>query len=177
MSFARLQLDVVKALSGNFLFLSKHKFGSNVVEKIISMRAEPGAGASTGDLVGPGTPFGLVLTEILVDGGLEKLLNDPFANYVVQGVIKTCTLESEALSNLRERISDYDRHHPGWVRNVHACTVHAVHAVVLILSLHHVLLGTCTYFAEHYGHRAPYPAEADEEMGTADEEICQRGST
>ena len=47
------------------------------------MRAEPGAGASTGgDLAGPGTPFGLVLTEILVDGGLEKLLNDPFANYV-----------------------------------------------------------------------------------------------
>ena len=89
MSFARLQLDVVKALSGNFLFLSKHKFGSNVVEKIISMRAEPGAGAgaSTGDLVGPGTPFGLVLTEILVDGGLEKLLNDPFANYVIQTLL------------------------------------------------------------------------------------------
>jgi hypothetical protein len=57
-----------------FMMLSQHKFGSNVVEKCIFSGESDASGS-----------YLAVMAEIMVPGCLEKLLDDPFANYVVQG--------------------------------------------------------------------------------------------
>jgi hypothetical protein len=106
--FATLQRAVVKSLQGSFIGLARHKFGSNVVEKLIS---------SGGGEDAPAGAFNAVMEEILAPEGLEALLDDPFANYVVQGAIKHCAVDGNFLMQLRDRIAAFDRGHHGWVRD------------------------------------------------------------
>ena len=76
---AQMELDgpkraLVDTLKGSYKMLSQHKFGSNVVEKCIL----PGETDTSGS-------YQVVMAELMIEGVLEKLLSDPYGNYVVQG--------------------------------------------------------------------------------------------
>lgn len=90
----------IDALSGAFVALSKHKFGSNVVEKCVS----------AGEWA-----LQVVMGEVFaVKNGVEDLLGDRYGNFVMQAIIKKCKVDGELLHTLRARITDYERAHAGW---------------------------------------------------------------
>ena len=102
MAMDRLQPKeaAVESLSGSFVALAKHKFGSNVVEKCVS----------AGEWA-----LQAVMCEIfLVKNGVEELLGDRYGNFVMQAIIKKCKVDGELLHSLRSRITDYERVHAGW---------------------------------------------------------------
>eukprot|EP01043_Picozoa_sp_COSAG02_P017439 COSAG02_NODE_791_length_17158_cov_12.377396_5_plen_699_part_00 len=102
MAMDRLQPKeaAVESLSGSFVALAKHKFGSNVVEKCVS----------AGEWA-----LQAVMAEIfLVKNGVEELLGDRYGNFVMQAIIKKCKVDGELLHSLRSRITDYERVHAGW---------------------------------------------------------------
>ncbi len=78
---------VVRALAGQFVELSRHKFASNVVEKCIQF-------CTKDDRT-------VMITEVLTiaDDGTDLLLSmmtDPFSNYVVQRLLDFCDDEQKA---------------------------------------------------------------------------------
>jgi hypothetical protein len=102
MAMDRLQPKeaAVESLSGSFVALAKHKFGSNVVEKCVSA-GEWALQAVMGEI-------------FLVKNGVEELLGDRYGNFVMQAIIKKCKVDGELLHSLRSRITDYERVHAGW---------------------------------------------------------------
>jgi len=82
---------IVSAMKGHIGVLSSHKFSSNVIEKCLQ----------TGD----GEIKAAMIDELLEYSGFERLLQDPFGNYVVQKAMSCC--DSESLHKVMEAIRPY----------------------------------------------------------------------
>jgi hypothetical protein len=160
----------VNSLRGSFLNLARHKFGSNLIEKIIT------SGGSEDD---PTSAFTTVMEEILLPGGLEALLDDPFANYVVQGAIRHCALDGDDsfLPQLQQRIAAFDRGHPGWVRMmIVLCPRQAISCTcptgnpVRLADTH----ARCSQCAARQRQRTSHTTEAGEKSGSTVQETEYR---
>ncbi|KAH9315064.1 hypothetical protein KI387_023691 [Taxus chinensis] len=68
--------DVVGQLNGNYAHLSMQKFSSNVVERCLKISGEEGRAH--------------IVRELINSSRLGQLLQDPFANYVVQCALTVC---------------------------------------------------------------------------------------
>lgn len=66
-------IEVMVCLEGNYPFLAQQKFSSNVVEKCLKLAGEEHKGR--------------IVRELTVTPRLGQLLQDPFANYVVQSAL------------------------------------------------------------------------------------------
>ncbi|EFJ23380.1 hypothetical protein SELMODRAFT_53499, partial [Selaginella moellendorffii] len=86
-----ITLDVIYRLEGNFALLAMQKFSSNVVEKCLKQSSEDSRA--------------LIIREIITSSLLSQLLQDPFANYVIQ-----CAL-SVAKGSLHTALVDAIRPH------------------------------------------------------------------
>ena len=95
-----IKRKVFEQLTGKFVDLAMHKFGSNVVEKCLRESTELGEGYHK-----------TIMAEFMEEGALEKLLVDPFGNYVVQHILSSCGSNSEAWERVRDRIRSF--HHSG----------------------------------------------------------------
>ena len=77
LGFEESSVAVVDQMVGHFADLAREKFGSNVVEKCV---VKAGSAA-----------LAVAMNEIMVPGQLESLVGDPYGNYVVQGILETCS--------------------------------------------------------------------------------------
>lgn len=76
--------NLLAQLEGNYIFLSRSKFGSNVVEKCLSELREE---QST-----------RIIIELLRNVNVSMLLVDPFGNYVIQTALAVSKVRSLNLS-------------------------------------------------------------------------------
>ncbi len=88
LGFEESSVAIVDQMVGHFADLAREKFGSNVVEKCV---VKAGSDA-----------LAVAMLEIMVPGQLESLVGDPYGNYVVQGILESCS-DEEALK-IGERI-------------------------------------------------------------------------
>ena len=65
--------NIIVQLGGSYVTLSMNKYGSNVVEKCLEDAGEEHSAR--------------IITEILHDPDLLKVLQDPYGNYVVQSAL------------------------------------------------------------------------------------------
>jgi len=80
--YLAIHSGLIRRFSGHLLELSTQKFSSNVIEKCL--------------IVGDGPTRSWMISEILLNEGLPTLLQDPFANYVIQTALN---------------VSESDQHH------------------------------------------------------------------
>lgn len=114
MGSAELVNATIDALRGQFVKLSKQKFGSNVVEKCIQSGEWALSQVAEEILSAAAAPA----TGGKLEGGVETLLGDRYGNYVVQALLQRCDLDGDTLVLLRDRIVDYDRTHRRWAQSV-----------------------------------------------------------
>lgn len=88
LGFEESSVAIVDQMVGHFADLAREKFGSNVVEKCV---VKAGSDA-----------LAVAMLEIMVPGQLESLVGDPYGNYVVQGILESCSDEEAA--KIGERI-------------------------------------------------------------------------
>jgi hypothetical protein len=68
--------EVMARLEGNYAFLSMQKFSSNVVEKCLKLGVEE--------------PRSRLVQELMTSPHLGQLLQDQYANYVIQSALSVC---------------------------------------------------------------------------------------
>jgi len=68
--------EVMARLEGNYAFLSMQKFSSNVVEKCLKLGVEE--------------PRSRLVRELMTSPHLGQLLQDQYANYVIQSALSVC---------------------------------------------------------------------------------------
>ena len=88
LGFEESSVAIVDQMVGHFADLAREKFGSNVVEKCVTK-----AGSDA---------LAVAMLEIMVPGQLESLVGDPYGNYVVQGILESCSDDEAA--KIGERI-------------------------------------------------------------------------
>ena len=77
--------NIIVQLGGSYVTLSMSKYGSNVVEKCLKDTGEEHSAR--------------IITEILHDPDLLKVLQDPYGNYVVQSALNVSkVIQSSFLS-------------------------------------------------------------------------------
>ena len=77
--------NIIVQLGGSYVTLSMNKYGSNVVEKCLEDAGEEHSAR--------------IITEILHDPDLLKVLQDPYGNYVVQSALNVSkVIQSSFLS-------------------------------------------------------------------------------
>ena len=78
--------EVIARLEGNYAHLAMQKFGSNVIEKCLNVATEENKVC--------------IIKELIGSTVLSQLLQDPYANYVVQSalqVTQVCTFSRDLL--------------------------------------------------------------------------------
>eukprot|EP01018_Ginkgo_biloba_P011409 Gb_41364 [translate_table: standard] len=73
LDFPWATLEILVQLEGNYAYLSMQKFSSNVVEKCLKLSAEENRKH--------------IILELINSSRLGQLLQDPYANYVVQSAL------------------------------------------------------------------------------------------
>ncbi|KAI5082193.1 hypothetical protein GOP47_0001936 [Adiantum capillus-veneris] len=84
-------VEVITHMDGNFVHLAMQKFSSNVVEKCLKLSGEESKAQ--------------IIRELMSSARLAQLLQDPFANYVVQSALmvsKVDANESNIIENIRK---------------------------------------------------------------------------
>lgn len=93
--------DVMNQLEGHYACLSMQKFSSNVVEKCLKLAGEEKRAR--------------IIRELINNSRLGQLLQDPFANYVVQSALAT----SKVLSRIPYLFSPNLWHRRGEILNIY----------------------------------------------------------
>ncbi len=75
--------EVMVRLEGNYAFLSTQKFSSNVVEKCLKLGVEE--------------PRARLVRELMTSPHLGQLLQDQYANYVIQSALSVCKVSTPAV--------------------------------------------------------------------------------
>jgi hypothetical protein len=75
--------EVMARLEGNYAFLSMQKFSSNVVEKCLKLGVEE--------------PRARLVRELMTSSHLGQLLQDQYANYVIQSALSVCKVSTPAV--------------------------------------------------------------------------------
>ena len=78
--------EVIVRLDGNFVHLAMQKFSSNVVEKCLKLGGEESKGN--------------IIRELTSSSRLSQLLQDPFANYVVQSALTVAKVKYGVITSL-----------------------------------------------------------------------------
>lgn len=77
---------LMSQFEGKYVMLSTQKFSSNVIEKCLKVFGEDGRSK--------------IINELILSCQLGKLLQDPYANYVIQSALRVSKVRSPIFFNI-----------------------------------------------------------------------------
>lgn len=96
--------NFISQFEGNYVHLSTQKFSSNVVEKCLEVFGEE--------------PRSRIIHELLSSSRFEQLLQDPFANYVIQCALSVSKVSSSICLTILLTLFNKDKCNFWWSINV-----------------------------------------------------------